>query len=185
MKNLRTLGSASTLSCTALVGLLATMLGGCASSATPAARSAADREASVERTVCTGNDDEDALAPVLRGESVQNVEPLYREVDGSAQPQVRGVTIAVRARLGTTAESLGRALQCHSARAMLGDVRAAGDDPFFLPASFVTIDARPAGYGYDVEIAGTSSDEGYRILTRANAFAKQVVRAKQELTASR
>jgi hypothetical protein len=184
MKNLQTLESTFTLSCTAVVGVLATLLGGCTPAATATARTAADREAAVERTVCTGAVD-DAVAPLLRGESVQDVQALYRPGAGSGRSEVRGATIAVRARLGTTAESLGRALQCHSAKAMLGDVGTAGYDPFFLPASFVTIDVHAAGYGYDVDVVGATSDDGYQILTRANAFAKQAVRGQMEITASR
>lgn len=166
--------------------LLAT-LGACAPAATRTAQSAADREARVERSRCDAQNDERILAPVLRGEAVQSIEALYREGDGSRRgtpPELRGASITVQALPGMTAESLDRALQCHSAKAMLGDDRGAWDDPFFLPGSFVGIDVRTAGYGFEVDVAGSSSDEGYAILTRAQAFAKEIAIARP-LTASR
>lgn len=167
--------------------VLLVTVGACAPAATRAAQTAADREAQVERTRCGGHDDEKSLAPVFRGEAVQNIEALYRRDDGSpaARSAVRGAAITVRALPGMTEESLGRALQCHSARATLGDSRGAWDDPFFLPGSFVGIDVHAAGYGFEVEVAGASSDEGYAILTRAQAFAKKIASASSDLTASR
>jgi hypothetical protein len=167
--------------------VLLSALGACAPAATRAAQSAADREATVERTRCGGQDDERSLAPVFHGEAIQDVEALYRGGDATpgARSEVRGVSITVRALPGMTAESLDRALQCHSAKATLGDSRGAWDDPFFLPGSFVSIDVRGAGYGFEVEVAGSSSDEGYAILTRAQAFAKEMATAPRQLTASR
>jgi hypothetical protein len=166
--------------------VLLSALGACAPAATRAAQTAADREAMVERTRCGGQDDERSLAPVFHGEAVQNVDALYRsDASPGARSEVRGVSITVRALPGMTAESLDRALQCHSAKATLGDSRAAWDDPFFLPGSFVGIDVRAAGYGFEVEVAGSSSDEGYAILTRAQAFAKEIATAPRQLTASR
>ena len=171
------------------VGALALLaaLGACAPAATRAAQTAADREAMVERTRCDAQGDERSLAPVLRGEAVQSVEALYTsgETAPGARSEVRGVSITVQALPGMTAESLDRALECHSARAALGDSRAAWDDPFFLPGSFVGIDVRAAGYGFEVQVAGSSSDEGYAILTRAQAFAKEIATAPKQLTASR
>jgi hypothetical protein len=84
-----------------------------------------------------------------------------------------------------TAESLDRALECHSAKAALGDSHGAWDDPFFLPGSFVAIDVRAAGYGYEVAVSGASSDEGYAIMTRAQAFAKETAAGQTQRTASR
>jgi hypothetical protein len=49
----------------------------------------------------------------------------------------------------------------------------------------VGIDVHAAGYGFEVEVAGASSDEGYAILTRAQAFAKEIASAPAALTASR
>jgi hypothetical protein len=158
----------------------------CAPAMARTAQTAAAREAVVERARCGMADDEKSLDPVLRGEAVQSVEALYGDgAQRGPSSEVRGVSITVSALPGMTAESLGRDLQCHSAKAMLGDSHAAWDDPFDLPGSFVAIDVRAAGYGFEVAVAGSSSDEGYAILTRAQAFTKEMARTQAPRTASR
>jgi hypothetical protein len=129
----------------------------------------------MERTRCGADDDEKAVAPVLGGSAVQGVQPLYSAVEGSKnglQAVLRGATVTIAALPGMTAEWLDRALECHSARVMLGEVAGAADDPFWLPGSSVDIDVRSAKDGFDAAITGYSSEDARKIFDRANAFAR-------------
>lgn len=129
----------------------------------------------MEGTLCAADDDDKALGPVLGGDAVQGVQPLYGTVEGAKtghQLVLRGATVIVSALPGMTAEWLDRALECHGAREALGHAPAAPNDPFWLPGSFVDIDVRSAKDGFDVAIAGYSSDDAREILVRASAFAK-------------
>jgi hypothetical protein len=78
----------------------------------------------------------------------------------------------VRALRGVTAEWLDRALECHSARRVLGRIPAsdAPNDPFWLPGSVVDIDAESAKDRFVVDVRGATVREGQEILQRANAF---------------
>jgi len=141
----------------------------------PDARSPADQAAFMERTRCAPDDDDASLTPVLGGGAVQKVEPLYTTVEGAKmgrQSELRGATVVVAALPGMTAEWLDRALECHSAREVLGHAAVASADPFWLPGSSVDIDVRSARDGFDVAVAGYSSEDARQILARANAFVK-------------
>jgi len=155
--------------------LLAVATAACAQSATQGARSPADQAAFMERTRCAADDDDKALAPVLSGDAVQGVRPLYSTVEsakGGRQSELRGVTVVVAALPGMTAEWLDRALECHSARNTLGHAPAASADPFWLPGSNVDIDVRSAKDGFDVAVTGYSPTDARQILDRASAFEK-------------
>jgi len=158
---------------TSLIGLA--MFIGCAGS-TPPAKSAVDQAADMERNRCTAAEDESALKPVLSGSAIEKVEPLYGNIEnakGGAQPELQGAMIHVRPVPGMTGEWLDRALECHSAKRVLGRIPA-GDlpnDPFWLPGDrTVDIDAESARDGFTVAVRGATVADGHEILERATAF---------------
>ena len=169
-----------------LLALIAASACGPSSSTAQGAQTVAARAAFVERTRCRADDDEKNLAPVLSGEAIQGVQPLYTTIEGAKSgvgSELRGVTVTVRPLPGMTAEWLDRELECHSARATLGHGQGAPDDPFFLPTSFVNIEVRSATDGFDAEVVGYAPEEAAEILARANAFAKGRVAAAQQARA--
>jgi hypothetical protein len=128
-----------------------------------------------ERTRCASDDDDKALAPVLGGDAVQRVQPLYSTVEGAKtghQSELRGAVVTVSALPGITAEWLDRALECHSAKEVLGHGPTLSDDPFWLPGSSVNIDVTSDRDGFNVAVSAYSANDARRILDRANAFAK-------------
>jgi hypothetical protein len=151
---------------------------GCGETLEPA-KSPTDQATQMVRTRCGPDLDESALGPVLDGRALKNVEPLYSSTAGSEgskgdnQSELRGAVVNVQAVPGVTAEWLDRALECHSAKRVLGQGPQAGgaEDPFWLPGSVVDIDVRSAKDGFRVAVAGTSPAEGQKILTRAQSFA--------------
>lgn len=140
------------------------------------AKSAADQADFIERTRCGPEVNESALAPVLDGQSVKEVGPLYATIEGGSksgeQARLRGALITVNALPGVTAEWLDRELECHAASLALGQAKSTPDDPFWLPGSAVDIDVRPAKDGFLIGVAGFSSADARQILDRAQAFAK-------------
>lgn len=145
--------------------------GGCQ----PPARGPADQAAFIDSTRCGPEVNDGDLAPVLSGEAVQGVGPLYSTVESNKsgeESRLRGAVITVGAVPGVTAEWLDRELECHGARLALGRTTSTPDDPFWLPGSFVDIDVRPAKDGFVVGVAGFSSADARQILDRARAFAK-------------
>lgn len=129
----------------------------------------------MERTRCASDDDDKALAPVLGGDAVQRVQPLYSTIEGAKtghQSELRGAVVIVSALPGITAEWLDRALECHSAKEVLGHEPKLSDDPFWLPGSSVNIDVTSDRDGFNVAVSAYSANDARRILDRANAFAK-------------
>jgi hypothetical protein len=127
----------------------------------------------MERTRCNPDDDDKAIGPVLGGSAVVGVEALYStfgSTKSGPQSELRGANLTVTALPGVTAEWLDRALECHSAKAMLGHIQAA-DDPFWLPDASLDIDVRSAKDGFQIAVAAFSPDDARRVLARANAFA--------------
>jgi hypothetical protein len=128
----------------------------------------------MEKTRCTEDDDR-ALLPVLSGSAVMSVQPLYSNAGSGKnglQPELRGATLSVSALPAMTPEWLDRALECHSAKVILGRVQASANDPFFLPDSPVDIDVRPTKDSFDVAISAYSADDARKILERATAFVR-------------
>lgn len=160
----------------ALAGLYASILvplalGACGSS-TPPGKTPAEHASFMESTRCGPDDDDKALAPVLGGNAVVAVQPLYGAAGsskGGQQATLRGASLTVSALPGMTPEWLDRALECHSAKSTLGGA-ASPDDPFFLPDSNVDIDVRPAKDGFDVAVTAFYPADAQRVLDRALAF---------------
>jgi hypothetical protein len=139
------------------------------------ARSVADEAAAMERTRCGPDVDESVLAPIVTGQAIDSVEPLYsRSASGKSETgeRLHGALIRVRALPGMTAEWLDRALECHSARRLLGRVprEAAPNDPFWLPGRAVDIDAKSGRDVFLVAVEGATLDDAQEVLIRANAL---------------
>jgi hypothetical protein len=153
-------------SAAALTGLSLIGCGRAAPATTPA-----DRAAAVETSKCSTAADEIALAPVLTGGAIENVEPLYtkvamRESDVQATA-LHGAWITVRPLPGMTAESIERALECHSARATLGRVDSSTSDPFAVSSARVDIRVQSEGDAFRVGVGTPRSETAHEILNRA------------------
>src|SRR5271166_6079851 len=89
-------------------------------------KSPTDQATQMVRTRCGPDLDESVLGPVLDGRALKNVEPLYSGTassegsKGNNQSELRGAVVNVQAVPGVTAEWLDRALECHSAKRVLG-----------------------------------------------------------------
>jgi hypothetical protein len=147
---------------------------GCADSSAPA-KSPIDQATEVDRTRCSKEVEESALQPVLTGAAVEGVEPLYGNIENvkvGPESELQGAMIRIRPTPGMTAEWLDRALECHSARRVLGRIAASElpNDPFWLPGRTVDIDAESARDGFTVAVRGVTPADGREILQRANAF---------------
>jgi hypothetical protein len=79
---------------------------------------------------------------------------------------------------GFTATWLDRALECHSARRVLGRIPAATlpNDPFWLPGRMVDIEVAATHAGLQVFIRRQNIKDAEEILARANAFVEATVR---------
>jgi len=163
-------------SCLAQVVLVALLGAGCAT-VSPAVvpPNPADEARAMEHARCGPDIDDAALAPVLGGQAVDAVEPHYTRVQSGMYgvgARLDGSVVHVRALQGMTAEWLDRALECHSARRVLGRVpdTMLPNDPFWLPGRMVDIDAQPARGGFVVAVRGSTLDDAQEILIRTNAF---------------
>ncbi|MGA3123601.1 MAG: hypothetical protein ABSF69_22775 [Polyangiaceae bacterium] len=156
----------------ALAALLtAAMAAGCSEPA----KGPADQAAFTDRTRCGPEVTDSAIAPILDGKAVQQVEPLYSTFDtdkSGETSKLRGAKITINALPGITAEWLDRELECHNARITLGQAQPTPDDPFWLSGATLDIDVRPAKDGFIIGVAAFSSADAKQILDRAQSFAK-------------
>jgi hypothetical protein len=151
----------------------ACMIGACASQPPPNAQAA-----KTEQLQCSDNpteEDQYDLA-LIQSMAVIKSQPLYSLVNTMyVQPEARvnGATLVVQAPPGVSTERMTRALQCHSARAELGQANGApyGDDPFVLPGAWLSIHVLDNRQGaYAVTIAANNIDNGLKVLRNANTF---------------
>ncbi len=108
----------------------------------------------VEAQRCAGAD-ETLLPPILKGDEIDSVEPLYGASSGEGAPdRLIGATIKVKAPGNTPAAAIKRALECDAARRTLGrpDVLTAPNDPFWAAGHTVAIDVAAARDGYRVVV---------------------------------
>jgi hypothetical protein len=130
----------------------------------------------MERNRCSANTDETTLLPVLSGSAIERVEPLYANIDSTKSgnlPELQGAMIQVRPAPGMTGEWLDRALECHSAERVLGQIPPSElpNDPFWLPGNrTVDIDARAEHDVIAVAVRGANVADAHEILRRAVAF---------------
>ena len=132
----------------------------------------------MERIRCDGDVDESTLAPIFEDKIIESVEPLYTPVSsgghgaGGNYSQLIGAIVRLSAYKGFTAEWLDRALECHSARRVLGRIPSTKEpnDPFWLPQRTVDIEVSATRSTFNVFVRGGSIKDAEEILARANAF---------------
>jgi hypothetical protein len=120
--------------------------------------------------------DEEQVISLLQGTTVLKSQPLYSTVSTkSVQPEARvnGATLVLQPPPGVTTERMSRTLQCHAARAALGQIGTSlRNDPFVLPGSWLDINVLPQPDGYAVTITAKDIAQGLSVLRNANAFAE-------------
>jgi hypothetical protein len=159
-----------------LPSFAATTVLSCAETSPSQARSPNEEAAAVERSRCGPDIDDTTLEPIFSHRAVESAEPLYARTGSDragTSMRLQGAIVYVRAIQGVTTEWLDRALECHSARRVLGKIAedVSRNDPFWLPGRMVDIDTQSAGHGFRIAIRGATPDDAQEILIRANAFA--------------
>ncbi len=139
---------------------------------------AAVTAARVERLQCDPGSDEAHLAKLVRGASILGVEARYTPAPatkGSLEERIAGATILMRPPEGVSAEQMTRILQCHSARALLGQIGRPelAKDPFSLPNTWVNIAVTPQDGNYAVTLQTDSIADNARIAELAASFAQE------------
>jgi len=163
---------------TVSIGLLGV---GCSSNPPPSAKAAR-----VERLQCEPGETGQQEEQLIRSTKVLDVEPLYSHVrtsNGNAEERVNGAKLIVRPPQGISAERMTRLLQCHSARVLLGQANAPsfGDDPYWLPDSWVTIDVKPEDGNFAVTLSADSVRDNLKVFSRANRYGEQQTATQPEL----
>lgn len=130
--------------------------------------------AGVERIQCGAATIQDRELNSLQALAI-TVEPLYAHImtgNNNAEDRVRGAKVVVRPPPNVSAEELTRALQCHSARILLGKVDGSrlSDDPFWLENSWINIDVKPENGNYAILLEADSVSKNLKLLARAQAF---------------
>jgi hypothetical protein len=152
--------------------LLSAWLGSaCARSPLPA-----DTAATVERRQCTPDVADLANIRLLKTATVLEASPILTHMltgNNNSEDRVAGAKIVIRPPDGISVDRMTRLLQCHSARALLGqiDVSEWPDDPFWLPGAWLDIEVRPEGGNYVVSVETDSVRNNLKIAARAKAFA--------------
>jgi len=129
--------------------------------------------ANVARMQCDSNlASQDDL---VRSIAVLNVQPLYSQVGstGSSEERVNGAKLTVRPPEGVSAEQLTRVLQCHSARALLGQLNSGTirNDPYWLADTWVTIDVKPENGNFAVSVSADTLRGNLQVYNRAHDYA--------------
>ena len=115
---------------------------------------------------------------VLRETAVVRVVPITFHVGADVRSEgsvrVGGVKLLVRAPDGVPADEMTRVLQCHSAKALLGQVAlpAEVDDPYTLPEAWVDIDVTSENGLFAVKVTADRVSENLTLLHHAALFAE-------------
>jgi hypothetical protein len=141
-----------------------------------AAVTPATKATSVEQIQCDGATSTDIDVRVIEGATVLAIEPVYTYVHTATtgtEMQVAGVKLVIRPPEAIDAERLLRILQCHSARAVLGqlDPSKFPDDPYWLAGAWLAIDLVPEAGNLAVTVEADGIHKNLQVLARARAFA--------------
>jgi hypothetical protein len=159
-----------------LAGALFVSLAGCASM--PQAPTAAGIAGDMERKRCGPDVDEAALAPIFNKEALDGWDIAYLSAAscgagaGGCYKRLAGVVINIKAVKGFSPEWLNRALECHSARRVLGKIPP-GDipnDPFWLPGKTVDIDVTSTRAEFAATVRTLDPLDAAEIVNRTKAF---------------
>lgn len=156
-------------------GALLVSLAGCASlqhMPTPS-----EVASDMERKRCGPDVDEATLEPIFDKHAIQGWETAYLSAQscgaggGGCYKRLAGAVIKIKAMQGFTAEWLDRALECHSARRVLGKIPP-GDpnDPFWLPGKTVDIDVVSTGAAFAATVRTLEPSDAQEIVNRTRAF---------------
>jgi hypothetical protein len=153
----------------------------CSSNPPPSARAAR-----VERLQCEPGETAQQEEQLIRSTKVLDVKPLYSHVrtsNNNAEERVNGAKLTIRPPQGISAEQMTRLLQCHSARVLLGQVNAPsfGDDPYWLPDTWVAIDVKPEDGNFAVTLSADSVRDNLKVFSRANRYGEQQMATQPEL----
>ena len=133
--------------------------------------------ARVERLQCDAVSDETRLAQLFNNGTILGAEPRYSPVSptkDNAGGGMRGAKILMRPPEGMSAEQMTRILQCHSARAVLGqlDEQQVSKDPFSLPNAWVSINVKPEDGNFAVTMETDRVADNLRLAALAASFAQ-------------
>jgi hypothetical protein len=120
--------------------------------------------------------DAQAIDPRLfAAEDVESVAPfyLYVQTGGGREARLHGAELHLRPLPGMTPELVIHALSCRSAQLVLGRVKGAANEPYWLPDGWVKIGVRSDDGSFVVTLDGEDLAEAKDILARAQAFAAQ------------
>jgi hypothetical protein len=131
--------------------------------------------AGVERMQCDSSST--SQDGVVRSIAVLHVQPLYSHVrtGNTSEERVNGANLLVRPPKGVSADQLTRILQCHSARALLGQLNsnAVPNDPYWLPNTWVNIDVKPKNGNFAVSVSADTVRDNLQLYGRANHYADE------------
>jgi hypothetical protein len=116
-----------------------------------------------------------AQEELVRSTKVLSVEPIYAHImtASSSEERVDGAKLIVRPPPGMSAEQMTRVLQCHSARALLGQVNrdAVRNDPYWLADRWVSIEVKPENGNFAITLSADSVRDNLEVLNHASGFA--------------
>lgn len=165
----------------AAAAAMASLTWGCASNSPPTVKAAR-----IEQMQCEPGETAQNQEQLIRSTRVLHVEPLYSHVrtsNNDAEERVSGAKLLVRPPQGMSAEQMTRLLQCHSARALLGqvDAQAFANDPYWLPDTWISIDVKPESGNFAVTLSADSVRDNLKVFSRANRYGEQQMAAQPEL----
>jgi hypothetical protein len=146
------------------------------------------RAAGVERRTCDERSTPQSEVELLKSATVLEAEPIYGHIfdanHANISKQVIGAKLLVRPPAGLRPDQMARALQCHSARVLLGQVSAAAvpDDPSWLPDAWVDIDVIPENGEFAVLLTSSKLRYNLELLRRTKRFANDRALAARSTT---
>jgi hypothetical protein len=138
----------------------------CSSGPLPAVRAAGVEHLQCEASVASQDE-------LVRSLKVLHVEPLYAHVmtgaDDAAE-RVNGAKMIVVPPNGVSAEELTRALQCHGARTLLGQIGSAPNEPYSLPDRWVSITVKAEEGNFTVTLSSDTVHDNLQLYSRAHRY---------------
>jgi len=129
------------------------------------------RAAGVEHLQCEASAaSQDELVRSLK---VLHVEPLYTHImtgaDDAAE-RVNGAKMIVTPPNGVSAEELARALQCHGARTLLGQIGRAPNEPYSLPDRWVSITVKAEEGNFTITLSSDTVRDNLQVYGLAHRY---------------
>jgi len=129
----------------------------------------------IEHLQCPGVEHDDVA--LLQGTTVLRAEPIYsRQPSKSGEDErVSGVRLIIRPPEGVSTERLTRTLQCHSAKALLGQVDRSQlpADPYVLPDEWLQINVVAEDGNYAVSLQADTVSKNLQVYNRVRSYAGQ------------